>query len=137
MIAFDDGRWPIVAVQRAGALTTADATAQIIAFDNLLRRREPFALIVADDDDASRGECDSGADAIATRWLEANHDLLQAWCRGIALIGPSPAAIEDEPLSVIGSPMARFSDTGRAEAWVLERLAEDRPVAEDATSFST
>ena len=130
MIQFDDDRWPIVVVTRGGLFTLADATAQLIAFDNLLRRREPFALaLVYEDEEAVSGAADPGAVAFATRSLEANGDLLQEWCRGIAVIWPErgDGALPDDALVVSGSVTAHFADEQSAEAWLNERLAQSGP----------
>ena len=130
MIQFDDDRWPIVVVTRGGPFTLADATAQLIAFDNLLRRREPFALaLVYEDEEAVSGAADPGAVAFATRSLEANGEFLQAWCRGIAVIWPDAqdGHIPDDGFAVSGSVTAHFADVASADAWLNERLAQPGP----------
>ena len=135
MIGFDDGEWPIVTVSRGGPFTMADATAQLIAFDNLLRRREPFALtLVYEDEEAASGAADAGAIAFATRSLEANGDLLQAWCRGIAIIGPDTGDTvrPDDPLAASANPVARFTDAASAEAWLTALILESGPSPDGA-----
>jgi hypothetical protein len=134
MIAFDDGRWPIVTVARGGDFTIADATAQIIAFDNILRHREPFALVITHEDE----QAIPGENPISSRWMEANRDLLQTWCKGIAVIGPPTAETEPwgEPLAAIGSPMARFSDAVSAERWLMERLSDVSLMPEEVAASS-
>lgn len=130
MIRFDDDRWPVVVVPRGGPFTLADATAQLIAFDIILRRREPFALaLVYEDEEAVSGAADPGAIAFATRSLEANGDLLQAWCRGIAVIRPDTldGHLADDAFAASGSVTARFADELSAEAWLSERLAQPGP----------
>lgn len=129
MIAFDDSRWPIVAVTRDGAVTMADATAQIIALDNLLRRREPFALLITHESDTPPSDV-QGAHGIATRWLTANHELLQTWCRGIATVDQQGGNPVNDPLAAIGSPRTNFADAASAEAWLNELLAASPALAD-------
>jgi hypothetical protein len=126
MIAIVDDQWPILAVTRNGPLTMADATALLIACDNVLRRREPFALAVDYDDPAPSGEHDPGANAFIARWLQANDTLWREWCRGCAIIGSGPDPIEPLVawLGEIGCPVATFADQESGEAWLGERVEE-------------
>ena len=61
MIAIADDRWPMVTIARNGPFTMADATALLIACDNVLRRREPFAVSLVYDDSSDSSERDAGA----------------------------------------------------------------------------
>jgi hypothetical protein len=126
MISLADERWPIVAITRSGAFTMADATALVITCDNVLRRREPFALTLIYDEPASTDERDAGADAFAARWLQANDTLWREWCRGCATTGASPDPMEPllASLAEIGCPVTFCAEQDSGEAWLLEQVEE-------------
>lgn len=130
MIAFDESRWPIVRVAKAGRFTTADATAHVIAVNNLLARGEPFAVAVRYDDAAAAAyEHDPAADAMHRRWLAANADGLAAWCVAVASVAPAAAAREGLIARLAaerapgGEPVAVFADPDEAERWLAARIA--------------
>ncbi len=130
MIAFDDGRWPIVTVARENVFTMADASAQLIACDTLLRRREPFVFSVTFLPGSVPIVRDAGADAFAARWLEAIRPMLETWCRGCAVIGSDPP--DSEPLIAAlagtGCPIASFRDAESAEPWLVDCLSDAQPI---------
>ena len=106
----------------------ADATALLIACDNVLRRGEPFVLAVAYDEPVPSSEHDPGADTFIARWLQANDTLWREWCRGCAVIGADSDS--SEPLIAwlgeIGCPVATFADHESGEAWLGLRVEESR-----------
>ena len=126
MIAVADDCWPVLSVTRSGPFTMADATALLIACDNVLRRREPFALAVMYDDPAPSAEHDSGADTFIARWLEANDTLWREWCRGCAIIGAGPDPVEPLVawLGAVGCPVTTLADQESGVAWLFRRVEE-------------
>jgi hypothetical protein len=137
MIEFDERRWPIVTVTMRGRFGVADATAQVVAFDGLFRRGDPFGVVmVYGDERAASEEREEGANPIMTRWLKANRDLLSRWCRGIATVVPDAeqrAAMAPRLAGVdraFGCPVTLAGSVPEAEAWLTERLGNP----DDATN---
>ncbi len=130
MIAYDDGRWPLVVATVRGRFTATDAAAHVAAFDAIFRRREPFVvLVVYADEAAATTPREPAADAILAGWLRLHRSRFAGWCGGLALAVPRPTvwdrlapAVADvgpsfgEPFALFGSPLA-------AEAWAADRLA--------------
>ena len=104
----------------------ADATALLIAGDNVLHCREPFAPTVVYDEPVNSGERNGGADEFVARWLQANDTLWREWCQGCAVIGAGPNEIEAPIASPgeIGCPVAAFADQESGEAWLSQRVEE-------------
>ena len=126
MITIADELWPVLTISRNGPFTMADATALLIACDNVLRRREPFAVSLVYDEPVDSSERDAGADGFIARWLRANDTLWREWCRGCAVIGAVPKSSEPfvASLAEIGCPMATFTDQKSGEIWLSRRVEE-------------
>jgi hypothetical protein len=131
VIAVDESRWPIVAVAKRGRFTVSDATTHLIAFDNVLRRREPFVVAVHYEDAAAAAyDHDPDADGMYRRWLAANAALLAEWCVAVASVAAEAATRERlvrrlaEERAPGGDDLAVFTSDDEAAAWLLGRLRE-------------
>ena len=124
----DNGsRWPLSVHRAPAAMREADVNAMILAIDDLLRRREPHAIVL---------ELDDAIDLPAVlrrklaEQLTTRHDALVRYCRALSVIARTPNArgVLTALRWLVPAPSAErtFTNHLEAEQWALAQLKDAR-----------
>ena len=126
LLHYDDTEHPLVRVAITGVRTLEDDTAYMNRVEALLNAGERFALVM--DERSTTDHAVKGHARRALQWAISRWGRLKRTCVGLAIIVDEldlvpPAGPRRDLRPILPVPVAIFTDSEMADAWLRSRLA--------------